>query len=181
MNQARRINPTRWILIGAGLLFLVFTLIPRPSSIQNLEISQVIQMAESGEVAEIVVRGDRLTVTNTAGETFSSRKETSVSVLELLDQRGIATGAEGIQIEVQGEGTSFFGVILSFEGALGGLAEDIPCAAGFIVDDVVDIGPEGELLAVQVGVEYTSSSYISRLLDGTTIQGREGPWSEEDH
>ena len=114
MKQTRRINPMSWILIGAGLLFLVFTFIPRPSSIQNLEISQVFQMAESGEVVEIVVRGDRLTVTSIAGETFSSRKESSVSMLELLDQRGIATGAGGIQIDVQEEGASFSGVVLSF-------------------------------------------------------------------
>jgi len=114
MNDGRRSNPIQWLLIGGALLFLAVLFFPRPSGATDLEITQVLEMAAAGQVATIEVRGEKLNVTTTDGQSFSSRKEDSVSVLELLDMRGIETGAEGIQISVQGEGLSFSGLFLSF-------------------------------------------------------------------
>ena len=114
MNEGRRTNPIQWVLIGGALLFLTVLFFPRPSGATDLEITKVLEMAAAGQVATIEVRGEKLNVTTTDGQTFSSRKEGSVSVLELLDMRSIETGAEGIQINVQGEGLSFSGLILSF-------------------------------------------------------------------
>jgi len=118
MNQPqgtnRRGNRTRWVLIGAVLLFLAVILFPRPSAALDLEISEVFRMAEDGEIAEIEVRGDKLSVLTTTGDTFSSRKESSVSLLELLAERGIPTGGEnGIKIIVEKETRSLFGIFLS--------------------------------------------------------------------
>ncbi len=76
-NQQRRGNRTRWVLIGAVLLVLAIILFPTSTVGMDLEISQVFQMAEDGQVAEIEVRGDKLEVLTTGGETFSSRKETT--------------------------------------------------------------------------------------------------------
>ena len=106
-------NRMRWILIGGVLLFLAVIVFPRPSNRLELEISQVFRMAEDGQVAEIQVRGDKLKVTGTDGQTFSSRKESSVSLLELLTERGIATGGDGIKIVVKEERRSLFGIVLS--------------------------------------------------------------------
>ena len=106
-------NRMRWILIGGALLFLAVIVFPRPSNRLELEISQVFRMAEDGQVAEIQVRGDKLKVTGTDGQTFSSRKESSVSLLELLTERGIATGGDGIKIVVKEERRSLFGIVLS--------------------------------------------------------------------
>ena len=123
MDKLPRINPinpklggniSKWLLLGGGILLLLFIFLPRPSAIPELEISQVIQLAQTGELAEIEVSGDQLNVTTTSGEVFRSRKESGVSILELLDQRGIATGADGIQINVKEEGGSLFGALLSF-------------------------------------------------------------------
>ena len=83
----QRGNRTRLILIGAVLLFLAVILFPRPSSDLDLEISQVVEMAQNGQVTEIEVRGDKLTVITTEGQSFSSRKESSVSLLEFLADR----------------------------------------------------------------------------------------------
>ena len=113
MDKLPRINPinpnlggniSKWLLLGGGILLLLLVFFPRPSTIPELEISQVIELARSGELAEIEVLGDQLDVTTTSGEVFRSRKESNISILELLDQRGIATGAEGIQINVKEEG-----------------------------------------------------------------------------
>ncbi len=103
----------RWILIGGVLLFLAAIFFPRPSGTLDLEISEVFRMAENGQVAGIEVRGDKLTVTGTDGQIFSSRKESSVSLLELLAGRGIATGGDGVKIEVMQESRSLVGIFFS--------------------------------------------------------------------
>ncbi len=114
MNQTKHINPRRWVMLGVGILLLLVIFLPRPSALPELEISQVIQMAQEGLVAKIQVRGDKLDVTTIEGKAFQSRKESSVSVLELLDQRDIATGTGGIQVNVKEEGRSFFSTLFSF-------------------------------------------------------------------
>ena len=113
-QQAPRISPMRWLLIGGGLLLLIIILLPRGSGAPEVEVSRVIQMAEAGQISKIQVRGDKLNVTTVDGETITSRKESSVSILELLDEREISTDAPGIQVEVKSEGGSFFGALLSF-------------------------------------------------------------------
>ena len=116
MNQAqpRRIKPIRWILIAGGLFLLLMIILPRGSGAQEIDITQVLQMAEAGQISKIVVREDKLNVTTTIGETFKSRKEGSVSVLELLEQQGIDTGDQGIRIEVKKKSGNFFGILLTF-------------------------------------------------------------------
>ncbi|HZA25374.1 MAG TPA: ATP-dependent zinc metalloprotease FtsH, partial [Dehalococcoidia bacterium] len=46
------------------------------------------------------------------GQTFTSLKESGVSILQLLDQRGVEPGT--VPIEVQEEGFNFFNIFLSF-------------------------------------------------------------------
>ena len=114
MKQTRPINPLRWVIIGGGILLLLILFFPRSSSLPSLEISQVLQMAESGSVAKIQVQGDNLEITDTSGTRFRSQKESSVSVLELLAGRGVDIGADGVQLEVKSEGRSFGSVFLGF-------------------------------------------------------------------
>ena len=123
MDKLPRINPInpklqgnilKWLLLGGGIVLLLLIFLPGPSNIPELEISQVLQLAQDGQLAEIEVRGDQLSVTTDIGEVFQSRKESGVSILELLDQRGIATGEDGIQVNVKEEGRSFFGTFFSF-------------------------------------------------------------------
>ena len=91
MDKLPRINPKRgpinpklegniskWLLFGGGILLLLFIFLPRPSTIPELEISQVIQLAQSGQLAKIEVSGDQLNVTTDIGEVFRSRKESGV-------------------------------------------------------------------------------------------------------
>ena len=112
MNQAqpRRIKPLRWILIGGAIIVLLLVLLPRGSSVEEIDITQVIRMAEAGELTRIEVQGDKLNVTNIDGESFKSRKEGSVSVLEVLEQQGI----EGVQVDVKSSGGGFGRILLTF-------------------------------------------------------------------
>jgi cell division protease FtsH len=112
MNQVKRINPFQLLLIGAGIVILLLIFLPRPSDAGELTISKVLEMAEKGQVAKIAVSGDELEVTNNDGQTFTSLKESGVSILQLLDQRGVEPGT--VPIEVQEEGFNFFNIFLSF-------------------------------------------------------------------
>ena len=142
MKPARGIRSFRWILIAAGIYFVILLVLPGGSSTTKLEISEVLDRAEAGQAGKFEVEGDRLKVSRievrgdklkiftvvvdqdgtpvvdqdgeeTAGETYKSRKESSVSVLELLKERGIAIGAAGIQVEVKSKGGGFGGILLA--------------------------------------------------------------------
>ena len=112
MQILRKLNFLQWGLIVGGILLILLLVIPRPSGINDLDISEVLLLAESGEIAKIEIQGDNLKVLTLDGDTFDSRKESSVSVLELLDQRGVQSGT--ISILVKEESRSFFGIFLSF-------------------------------------------------------------------
>jgi cell division protease FtsH len=112
MNQVRRINPFQLILLGAGIVILLLLFLPRSSGGEELSITKVLEMAEKGQVARIEVRGDELHITTTDDQTFIALKESGVSILQLLSQRGIDPGS--IPVEVQEEGLNFFNIFLSF-------------------------------------------------------------------
>ena len=120
MNRAPRATPRlggnliKWVLIGGAAVVLLLLFFPRSSNLPSLEISRVIQMAQDGTITGIEVRGDRLEVTTGGGDIFRSQKESSVSVLELLSERGIDTGAGGIQITVVEQGRGFGSILLGF-------------------------------------------------------------------
>ena len=58
MDQLPRINPklegnnSKWLLFGGGILLLLHIFLPRPSTVPEREISQVLQLAQTGELAE---------------------------------------------------------------------------------------------------------------------------------
>ena len=110
MTQKRVIGIARWLLIGVGIFFLVQHFWPDSPEIEGLKISQVLQLAQDNQVSKIVVKGEYLEVVTTEGQLYSSRKETGVSILQLLEQSDVAAG--GIEIEVQEPGISFWGIFL---------------------------------------------------------------------
>ncbi len=114
MNQALRSNPLLWALLFGGVLLLLLFTFNRSSGTPELDISEVLALAQTNSVTKIEIQGDKLTVTTTEGETFNSRKESSVSVLELLEERGVDTGANGIEIAVKSSGSSGWTIFFSF-------------------------------------------------------------------
>jgi hypothetical protein len=73
INPKLQGNISRWLLLGGGILLLLLVFFPRPSSIPELEISQVIQLAQDGQLAEIEVSGDQLSVTTDIGEVLDRK------------------------------------------------------------------------------------------------------------
>ncbi len=103
------------IAIILGVVWLLTVLAPSSSERkEEIEISQVVAMAEDGQIRTIEVKGDNLTITSTVGKVFKSRKEPGTSILELFEELGIKTGKDGIKIKVTGtgEGFNFWKVLL---------------------------------------------------------------------
>ena len=98
----------------ALVAIVFFFFLPSRDSTKELEISQVVERAQVGEISEIEVEGDKLTVRTVAGEEFESRKEASTSILDLLREAGVATGSSGVQVTIKDTGFNFGGLLLSF-------------------------------------------------------------------
>ena len=106
-----------YLLVLVAVIAVLFTLFSSslgPSS--EIPISQVVQMAAGGQVKSIDVRGDKLDITTTAGESFTSRKESEASVVKVLESAGIDVLTSRIDIAVRGSSglSSLFGVLLNF-------------------------------------------------------------------
>ncbi len=96
----------RRALIGAGVLvviLIVYSFFGRSESSEpSLILSEVITMAQAGNVAAIEVRGDDLTVTTRGGQEFTSRKEEGESILTMLREAGVEIGGpNGVAVEVK--------------------------------------------------------------------------------
>ena len=113
-EQPRRPGRLRWALAATAIALLVLFLFPRGSSGQEIDISQVIQMAEDGQLKRIEVVGDALNVTTINDEAFSSRKESSVSIIDLLGERGVETGPEGVMVSVKEESGGILPNLVTF-------------------------------------------------------------------
>ena len=84
---------------------------------KTLGISEVVAMAKRGDIDTIEVRGDRLTIITTLQETFTSRIEQNVSIVEILVDAGIdpyAGGKPRIVVEGSSGLGSLFGILINF-------------------------------------------------------------------
>ena len=110
-------NSFVYLLILVAVVLVVVMLF-RPSSSGNEQpFSYVISEALDGNVKEIAVEGDNLTVQLTDGSTITSRKESSSSVETVLRENGVAVGGDtGVAISVGGPSQfgNIFGLLLNF-------------------------------------------------------------------
>ena len=113
-NQPRRPGRLQWILIAAAVVLIVLFVLPRGSVGQVIDISDVIQTAEDGRLARIEVVGDSLNLITIDGEAFSSRKESSVSIIDLLKEQGVDTGPQGVKISVREESGGILSTPVTF-------------------------------------------------------------------
>ena len=106
-----------YLLIIVAVTAIVFTLIGGSvGRDEEVSIDEVIAMTARGEVDQIEVKGDVLTVMTASGETLSSRKESGSSIIEILQRAGIDPITSRVQIVVKGQSglSSFVGVMINF-------------------------------------------------------------------
>jgi cell division protease FtsH len=105
-----------YLLIVVAVIAIFFTLFSDVSGSREIPIDDVVSMAKRGQIETIEVRGDRLTIITTRGESLTSRKEQNTSVVEMLQNSGIDPLAANLHIEVKGSSGlgSLFGILLNF-------------------------------------------------------------------
>ena len=110
-------NSFIYLLITVAVLAIFFTLFSDAlGGSKEIPVSEVLSRSLRGEIERIEVRGDRLAVFSTTGESYSSRKEEGASMLDMLSSAGVATGASGVLVDVKGTGGlgSLFGILINF-------------------------------------------------------------------
>ena len=109
-------NSFIYLLITVAVLAIFFTLFSDAlGGSKEIPVSEVLARSLRGEIERIEVRGDRLAVFSTSGESYSSRKEEGASMLDMLSSAGVATGASGVLVDVKGTGGlgSLFGILIN--------------------------------------------------------------------
>ncbi|MCL6649779.1 MAG: cell division protein FtsH, partial [Chloroflexi bacterium] len=82
----------------------------RPESGSTVDIGTVLERAKKGEVATIEIQGDAVTATLTDGKTkLQSRKESSVTMQQLLESEGVKIGNGQGQVKLLVREPSQFG------------------------------------------------------------------------
>ena len=109
-------NSFIYLLIGVAVIAIFFTMFGNVGESREIRLDEVMQMARDGDVEMITVSGDKLTVSTTIGETFTSRKEEGISVVEAMDRFGVDLVSVPAGITIKGSSGlgSIFGVLLNF-------------------------------------------------------------------
>jgi cell division protease FtsH len=87
MNSRWLRNGFIYLLILVAVVAIVYSFFGRSSSTKSEPVSQVVADAKAGEVKEIVVNGDSLTVKYLNGDVFNSRKEKGASITTLVSDK----------------------------------------------------------------------------------------------
>ncbi len=106
-----------YLLIIVAVTAIVFTLIGGSvGGDSEVPIDRAIAMTARGEVDQIEVKGDTLTITTASGETLTSRKESDSSIVEILQRAGVDPITSRVSIIVKGQSglSSFLGIMINF-------------------------------------------------------------------
>ena len=109
-------NSFVYLMIIIGVIVIVYTLLPNWGG-NDKPITDVIGMAKSGEIKEIVVDGKKLTVYQQNGDQFTSKTGNNRDIETLLTDNGVELGTPvGVKITNKGSSgfSSFFGLLLNF-------------------------------------------------------------------
>ncbi|MDA0988905.1 MAG: ATP-dependent zinc metalloprotease FtsH [Chloroflexi bacterium] len=114
MNSQWMRNSFVYLLIIVAVVAIFFTFFQAPSGSQEIPISQVIQMAKDKEIRTIEINEDSLRVVDIGGRSYTSLKEDTASIFEMLENAG--ADVAGVEIEVKGSSGlgSLFGILINF-------------------------------------------------------------------
>ena len=107
-------NSFIYLLIIVAVIAIFFTMIRGGfGGTEERPISDILGWAKDGQVQEIVVQGEKLTVMR-GGEKFKSRIGENTDIFEVLRQKGIETEAGGLNVRFKGGGGlgAFWGILI---------------------------------------------------------------------
>jgi cell division protease FtsH len=108
-------NSFVYLLILVAVIAIVVAFFkPNSGSHPKQDLSQVITDAKAGTVEKIVVEGNKLTVTPTSGETYTSRKEDGASLFTILTDNGVDVSKIPVEIKQPSAFGNWAGLLLQF-------------------------------------------------------------------
>ena len=117
MNSRWMRNSFIYLLIVVAVMAIFFNLLSQPlGGSKEIGLNQVISMAARGQLEKIEVKGDKLTVVTTGGESFKSRKEEGASLVEILQGAGVDPVSNKVEVLVKGSSglSNLFGILINF-------------------------------------------------------------------
>ena len=104
-----------YLIIVVAIIAIIFTLFQPSLGSQDIPISTVVTMAQSGKIREIEVDGDSLSITTLGDESFKSRKESGSSLVDIFAQAGIPAGTgPKINVKEKSQLGSLFSIFINF-------------------------------------------------------------------
>ena len=108
-------NSFVYLIIIVAIIAIIFILFQPSYGSKDISIDSVISMSQSGQVREIEVDGDSLTIKTLDDRTFKSRKESGSSMVEMLAQADIPTGTgPKIIVKERSQLSNLFSIFINF-------------------------------------------------------------------
>ena len=117
MNQRVVRNFLVYVLILVACVAIFWAVLRNPSGGQDVPITQIVTMAKENRITEITVEGNTVTAKQADGTKLKARKESDVSIIEILKQADVPiSGDNAIQIKVKGSSSlgNVFGLLFNF-------------------------------------------------------------------
>ena len=93
-------NTLSYVLIAVGAISVLFMLFNNNSQSTSITMTDVILMAQRGDIKSVEVKGNDLDVTDINGSSFTAKKEPGSSIIEIFNEAGVPVGDTGIPVEV---------------------------------------------------------------------------------
>ena len=114
-------NSLIYLLIIIGVIVIFYTLIPSFGSSEQMSLKQVLDQSRGGQIRQIIVDGEKLTVipqSEAGGEMvkYTSRIGKNTDLIQLLSDHGALSGPSSPDVEYKGSSGfgSVFGILLNF-------------------------------------------------------------------
>ena len=108
-------NSFIYLLLIVALVAIVFTFFSNSlGGPDELPVNEVITMASRGQVENIEVKGDSLTVTTFSGESFESRKESGSSIIQMLNDAQVDLNRVNVTVKGSGGLSAILGLLFNF-------------------------------------------------------------------
>ena len=109
-------NSFIYLLIIVAVIAIFFTMVGSLGGTEERRFTEIISMAQDGQIQEIIVNGERLTVVKINGDKIKSRIGKNTDILQELRDEGVETGAGALDVTWEGGGGlgSFFGILINF-------------------------------------------------------------------
>ncbi len=117
MNQRWVRTSIIYLLIAVAVVAIFLMVLRSPSGGTDVEITKIIALAKDGKLKQITVDNDNVTAETTGGEKLKSRKESGISVAQMLSNEKVPiTGDNAVLVKVKSSSSlsNVFGLLLNF-------------------------------------------------------------------